>query len=258
MPPPASAAVRTLLEKTAFDNGFSSFEGEDGGWLAYSSTKAPLRVWLARPEGSGFLVGLSQGNVANALTEGEGVTVAGAPNGAVAVRAVSDLGALHGLLRRAFQLSRSLPDELLRTYERELAGTLGTTEAEQIVKRRVGQEVFRKGLLEYWQGQCAITGLAVAELLRASHIKPWADCASDGERLDAFNGLLLAAHLDAAFDRGLISVADDGVVLVSAELGADARAVLGLTEGLRVERLRDQHRVYLPWHRERLFRGGGA
>jgi putative restriction endonuclease len=41
-------------------------------------------------------------------------------------------------------------------------------------------------------------------------MKPWADCASDAERLDPFNGLLLAVHWDAVFDCGLVTFADDG------------------------------------------------
>lgn len=48
------------------------------------------------------------------------------------------------------------------------------------------------------------------ELLRTSHTKPWADCDTDAELLDVLNGLPLASHLDAAFDRGFITVADDG------------------------------------------------
>jgi hypothetical protein len=52
------------------------------------------------------------------------------------------------------------------------------------------------------------------------------DCDSDQERLDAHNGLLLAAHLDAAFDGGLITVRDHGAVVVAAALDADAREVL--------------------------------
>jgi len=62
-------------------------------------------------------------------------------------------------------------------------------------------------LLDLWEGRCAVTGLAVPELLRASHIKPWADCETDAERLDVYNGFLLAPHLDAAFDLGFITVA---------------------------------------------------
>ena len=88
----------------------------------------------------------------------------------------------------------------------------------------------KTGLLDYWEGRCAITGLSVAELLRASHIKPWADCDSDAERLDVFNGFLLAPHLDAAFDRGLITIADDGQVIISNSLGLEDRRLLGVVK----------------------------
>ena len=46
------------------------------------------------------------------------------------------------------------------------------------------------------------------ELLIASHIKPWRD-SNDEERLDACNGLLLAAHVDKAFDRYLLSFREE-------------------------------------------------
>ena len=38
--------------------------------------------------------------------------------------------------------------------------------------------------------------MALPEVLRASHAKPWAECANDAERLDVFNGFLLVANLD--------------------------------------------------------------
>jgi hypothetical protein len=60
------------------------------------------------------------------------------------------------------------------------------------VRQRVGQEVFRAALIDYWGGACAVTGLALPEVLRASHSQPWADCTTDEERLDVFNGFLLA------------------------------------------------------------------
>jgi predicted restriction endonuclease len=122
------------------------------------------------------------------------------------------------------------------------------------VVERVGQQIFRDGLLEYCQGRCAITGLAVAELLRASHIKPWAECATDAERLDVFNGLLLAPDLDAAFDRGFITVAEKGEVIVSERLRDSDRRALGLDVPLRVNSLDDSHQPYLRFHRERVFR----
>ena len=120
--------------------------------------------------------------------------------------------------------------------------------------QRVGQDIFRRGLLEYWDGRCAITGLAVPELLRASHIKPWAACETDAERLDIFNGLLLAAHLDAAFDAGFITVAQDGAVLVSNILPFEARSVLGLHGTPQVRQLHRAHERYLPSHRANIYR----
>jgi hypothetical protein len=121
------------------------------------------------------------------------------------------------------------------------------------VVQRVGQDVFRAGLLDYWDGHCAISGLAVAELLRASHIKPWAACDSDAERLSVFNGLLLAPNLDAVFDRGLITVMEGGVV-VSPQLGEVDRRLLGLDVRLRVQRLEDAHQPVVRFHREHVFR----
>nr|MBK7068675.1 HNH endonuclease [Deltaproteobacteria bacterium] len=122
--------------------------------------------------------------------------------------------------------------------------------------QRVGQDLFRAGLLDYWEGRCAVTGLGVRELLRASHIKPWAEWRTDAERLDVFNGFLLEARIDAVFDQGFVTVADDGRMLVAAELGAEARELLGLDQERRVLWLDEQHRTYLAWHRARVFRGG--
>jgi predicted restriction endonuclease len=180
------------------------------------------------------------------------------PNGAAAARSARDLAALHNLVRRAFQLGRALPDEPLKAFLDKTAGLPRTTEAERLVVHRVGQEVFRDRLLDYWEGRCAVTGLGVPELLHASHIKPWADCASDAERLDVFNGILLAPHLDAAFDRGFITVADNGAVIVAGALDGAARRVLGVQEPLCVRNLAVGHRRYLPWHRERVFRRGNG
>lgn len=80
-----------------------------------------------------------------------------------------------------------------------------------------------------------MTGLALPELLRASHIKPWAECSTDDERLDVFNGLLLAPHLDALFDAGWVTFDDDGMVLVSASLPSDAAMLLGVSMTWRME-----------------------
>lgn len=253
MTPVPSAATLTLLEKLAVDNGFDRELLPEREWLAFASTQSPLRIWLSAPGETLFVVALSQSNVIAALDLGTAAT-SPLPAGAVGARAVTDIPALHRLVRRAFQLSKTLPHELLHAFERDTATLPRTTEAERFVVQRVGQNIFRSGLLEYWDNHCAISGLAVPELLRASHIKPWAHCASDAERLDVFNGLLLAPHLDAAFDGGFITVEDDGAVVVSSALGDIARHLLGLARPLFVTALAAGHRAYLPWHRKHVFR----
>jgi len=249
-----SPVTLTRLEKAAVDNGFDQELPREGDWLGFASTQCPLRIWLGSFGGAVFLATFSQQKVARALGEYGTPMAAPLPKGALGGRTVTDIPSLHRLVRRAFQLSKTLPDELLHSFEKRTAALPKTTEAERLVVQRVGQDVFRHGLLEYWEGRCAITGLAVPELLRASHIKPWAECSSDAERLDIWNGLLLAPHLDAAFDRGFITVADGGAVVVSAALDTATRETLGLVEPLRVRALHEGHRAYLPWHRERVFK----
>jgi hypothetical protein len=246
-----SVATNTLLEKTAVDNGFDQVLPAQGEWLGFASTQTTLHLWLSAVGKSLFLAAVSRANVAKALNDHGTAFSNPLPKGSSGARGVVDLPSLYDLVRRAFQLSKALPDEPLILFQAKTAKMPKTTEAERLVVQRVGQDLFRDALLEYWQGKCAVTGLAVPELLRASHIKPWADCESDAERLDVFNGLLLAPHLDAAFDRGFITVADDGAIVVSEALSVDDRQILGLDAPLKISRLTEAHCQYLVWHRKK-------
>jgi putative restriction endonuclease len=248
-----SPIVASRLGKAASDNGFDQELERDDGWLVFVSTQCPLRVWLGTSDDAMLLIALSQSNVVSAI-DGFGMQIAAPiPNEAVAGYVVPDVPALHKLLRRAFQLSKALPNELLHTFEKEVAMLPKTTEAERLVVQRVGQDLFREGLLDFWERRCAVTGLTVTALLRASHIKPWASCETDAERLDVYNGLLLAPHLDAAFDRGFITVTNDGLIVVSDMLSTDAISILGLDKKLRIQGLKDGHRTYLAWHHDQVF-----
>jgi hypothetical protein len=71
------------------------------------------------------------------------------------------------------------------------------------VKLRRGQDYFRQAVINNCGGRCALTGLAIRELLIASHILPWGS--HPEQRLDVRNGLSLTRLHDAAFDRGLIA-----------------------------------------------------
>lgn len=140
---------------------------------------------------------------------------------------VSGIEQLYAVLQHASAVARTMPNRVADQFRREKLRLPQTTEAERLVVQRVGQNLFRNALMDYWQGRCCVTGLAVPALLRASHIKPWAKCQSDDERLDVFNGLLLAPHIDALFDGGWISFSDQGDLLVSEALPSAARAQLG-------------------------------
>jgi putative restriction endonuclease len=127
------------------------------------------------------------------------------------------------------------------------------TEAERLVRQRVGQDVYRKSLLKYWKGQCAVTAIDVPEVLRASHAKPWADCETDSDRLNVYNGFLLSADLDALFDSGLISFDDNGTILISERLDRYQRTGLHIEPSMHLHWIDRNHLPYLRWHRENVF-----
>jgi putative restriction endonuclease len=83
-------------------------------------------------------------------------------------------------------------------------------EREAIVRVRVNQNFFRRRIISAYEFRCCVTGLAVRELLVASHIVPWAQDVPN--RLNPKNGLCLNALHDRAFDRGLMWV-DGGFVI---------------------------------------------
>ncbi|MGF1753940.1 HNH endonuclease [Vibrio makurazakiensis] len=128
--------------------------------------------------------------------------------------------------------------------------TLSETEKTILVNTRVGQGHFRAKLVQMWGG-CALTGYRNTQLLLASHIKPWRD-SNNEERLDKFNGLLLLANLDKAFDLGFISFDDHGKVLISSYL--ESPDVIGLKEDMAFN-IVAEHKPYLRYHRGELFKG---
>lgn len=109
-------------------------------------------------------------------------------------------------------------EDLEKAAESALAEVpLEETERKQLVAARRGQGAFRSAVQQLG-ASCRVTGLDHPDLLIASHIKPWWACTTGDERLDGANGLMLAPHIDRLFDRGFISFADDGAILVSPHL----------------------------------------
>jgi hypothetical protein len=128
---------------------------------------------------------------------------------------------------------------------------LTRTERDALIAARMGQGGFRDAVLDRWGRSCALTGCAFEPMLRASHIKPWR-LSENPERLDPHNGLPLAAHVDALFDRGFITFEDDGTLRAAPELPEQALSMLGRARELRRE-LTPKERAFLAFHRETLF-----
>ncbi|WP_342655939.1 HNH endonuclease [Shewanella algae] len=132
--------------------------------------------------------------------------------------------------------------------------SLDQTEKDSIVKSRIGQGLFRDGVVELW-GSCSVTGLSNHSLLRASHIKPWRD-SSNQERIDPMNGLLLQPTLDHLFDLGLITFSETGKIIVSKKISQDDINKLELKFELNFK-LREIHKrtmEYMKYHRKHVFK----
>jgi len=245
---PPGFVVRTEAQKAAHDNGFRLELGIADGWLHYASTTAPGSIWISGSSGHGpWLLSLGHAGVAAELGTTPASPFAGP---GIATFMFSRVKELHLVLDRVYKLAMSLPEAPLDRFKAKTANLPRTTEAERWVIQRIGQDLFRAALLDYWESRCPLTGINDPALLRASHIVPWSDC-NDEQRLDVHNGLLLSALWDAAFDQGLVSFADDGKLLTGPKLSEAARRALDVDAALPLLGLRPSHRVNLAAHRSR-------
>lgn len=244
-----------LLRKAALDAGFDLQSAQDDGWYRLGVSGTPGDVAWMRPAGAGAHLAVDPAaDVADLGTPP--VNAQPLPAGAVGAVACATPAEAYLVLRRVRLLQAQQPPRPEARWDRAV-NAVSTTEARGWVRQRVGQELFRKALLEYWDGRCAVTGLAVPELLRASHAKPWKD-ATDAERMNVHNGLLLAVHLDALFDKGLLTFTDQGAAVLSPALPAEALAALGLPSIIPpLRRIAPAHLPYLAWHRRHEFEKHG-
>jgi hypothetical protein len=153
----------------------------------------------------------------------------------------------------------SLPGESKKESTDTSVSYAGETRS-ALTEVRVGQSFFRKSVLSAYEFRCCITGLAVPELLVASHIVPWR--ADPSNRLNPRNGLCLSAIHDRAFDQGLITFSDDLRLLLSNQLrssgpnsyiGHTFRSYAGKTIALPEKFQPDSG--FLKYHRENVFCG---
>lgn len=247
---------RTLIEKAGHDQGFEHVVASDASGVTLASARHANRACIVLADNTYHV--RFQTTSPSLLPELRRSFPAAAAADFFCLTTEAELAAL---LDRAAGLSRSLPSQAAEDYQQALAVELATlpagiggTEIERLVRQRVGQNKFRVAMLDYWGGACAVTGVAIPEALRASHAQPWAECATDAERLDVFNGFLLNANLDALFDRFLISFDEQGVLMIAPCLAEQDLQRLGITPGMRLRWVGVQHQPYLARHRARLIK----
>lgn len=232
---------RSRLEKAAADCGFDLTPQVEGAALVLRSAQFPEAVTVTAGPGESF-----------AITVSNPILLPGTPPDQTCT--VHGWQALYAALETASSIARTLPNRVAQQFAKATGNMPKSTEVERLMVQRVGQQLFRDALLAFWQGRCCITGLAMPTLLRASHIRPWALCESDEQRLNVFNGLLLAPNLDALFDRGLMTVQSDGTLVFSSTLSATAMNQLGVSAYMSVSGLNAMHLTYLEFHRAKVFK----
>jgi len=119
---------------------------------------------------------------------------------------------------------------------------------------RKGQGYFKEELKNDFDC-CPITLINQSELLIASHIKPWAKCISDEEKLDKNNGFLFSPTIDKLFDGGLITFSDEGKLIISKKLTGDTVNILKLdVDKIYDLKLNNRRKEFLKYHKEHIFK----
>ena len=138
-----------------------------------------------------------------------------------------------------------LAAEPIVNYEKNLPNE---TERQGLVTSRVGQGAYRKRIIHRWEYKCAVTGFEKLDVLIASHILPWASSVNN-QRLDVHNGILLSPTYDALFDRHLISFENNGKIILSDSIEAQAFKKIGVTGQEKIINLSTYNFDYLEKHR---------
>jgi putative restriction endonuclease len=142
--------------------------------------------------------------------------------------------------------------------ETELESPEGPSEILRIVRTRRVQAFFRDAVLISYDNRCALSEIAVLELLNASHIIPWK--VDIERRADPRNGIALNVLYDRAFDRGLITFDKSLRVVLSRRLRIATApplhrdAFLGLDgRKLRIPKRFAPDPEAMAYHREHVF-----
>ncbi len=239
-----------LVTKALADTGYDLIEETSDGWFVARVSGSSVKL-AVQSVAAGAILAVPEPRLIQQI--GLEAAACTPPVGMTSVGVASSPVQLYQGLRMLHSLQTHPAAALSAKLESRLAA-IPETERTREVRQRIGQDVFREALMELWDGRCALSGVAVpVALLRASHAKPWAG-SRDDERLDPFNGLLLAVQFDALFDQGFIAFGEEGQTIISSGITAGARQFLRLDELPQLRFVLPGHREYLRYHRVHVFR----
>jgi putative restriction endonuclease len=139
--------------------------------------------------------------------------------------------------------------------ERDIArdSSIPETDRLALLRARRGQGIFRERVAKI-ERRCRITGVENPAHLVASHCKPWRDATND-ERLDGENGLLLTPSIDQLFDRGFIGFEDNGCLIVSPVAHRPSLERMGVRtlEPVTVGAFTSGQKKFLEFHRNSIL-----
>ena len=101
--------------------------------------------------------------------------------------------------------------------QREAATSSSRYGSPVLIRPRLGQGAFRVAVTSVYRHQCAVTGERTLPILDAAHIRPY----EEGGEHDVTNGLLLRTDIHRLFDKGYVTISNDGRFEVGQRLKAD-------------------------------------
>jgi putative restriction endonuclease len=168
------------------------------------------------------------------------------------------------VVRRGLHLNLPLVGARQGMTDADVLTTVSTRETREVISNRAVRDAsFRFRVVEdAYRGHCAFTGVRMTNgngraEVDAAHIQP----VDAGGPDSTPNGLALMKTLHWAFDRGLVSLANDGRIL-TVDRGLDASVLRLLPQDRRafLPEAPDQrpHHTFLEWHRTNCFKGEQA
>lgn len=85
-----------------------------------------------------------------------------------------------------------------------------------IIRQRVNQSFFRSAVMSAYNFKCCISGVNTPKLVEACHIVDWSE--DPNNRTNPKNGLCMNSFFHKAYDKNLLAISPDLLIIVSEEL----------------------------------------